>query len=65
VLGHRGLGAFTGLHTAGYADGTVVVVRGGDRVEQSEAVAGDRAGPSVHAAGTAVLADRQAVLAIA
>lgn len=47
VVGHRGLGGFTslligstGLHTAGYAPGAVVVVRGGDRAEEGEVVAG-------------------------
>jgi nucleotide-binding universal stress UspA family protein len=46
VVGHRGLGGFSslllgsvGLHTVGYAEGTVVVVRGGDR-ERGEVLAG-------------------------
>ena len=47
VVGHRGLGGFTGLllgsvglHTVGYASGPVVVVRDGDRPERGEVVVG-------------------------
>lgn len=47
VVGHRGLGGFTslllgsvGLHTAGYAPGAVVIVRGHDQAERGEIVAG-------------------------
>jgi nucleotide-binding universal stress UspA family protein len=47
VVGHRGVGGFTGLllgsvglHTAGYANGPVVVVRDGDRPEKGEIVVG-------------------------